>query len=62
MVSALDPPRYRPFATRESDQLTVAEPEVIRFLQTRRDNGVPAWQRWQAARAVEAYRQHILNR
>ncbi len=43
------------------DPLTVADPEVIRFPRTLRDNGVPAWQRLQAARAVEAYRQHILK-
>ncbi len=45
----------------KTEPLTVAEPEVIRFPQTLRDDGVPTWQRWRAARAVEAYRQHILN-
>ena len=34
---------------------------MIRFLQSLRDHGVPAWQRLQAARAVEAYRQHVLK-
>ena len=41
--------------------LPVTEPDVIRFLQSLRDNGVPAWQRLQAARAIEAYGQHILQ-
>ena len=37
------------------EALPVSESNVIRFLQTLRDNGVPAWQRLQAVRAVEAY-------
>jgi integron integrase len=37
-------------------KLSVTEGEVIRFLQTLRDNGTPAWQRLQAVRAVEMYR------
>ena len=41
--------------------LPVEEATVIDFLKSLRDNGVPAWQRLQAARAVEAYRQHILG-
>ncbi len=45
----------------EKDALSVAEPEVIGFLRSLRDNGVHAWQRLQAARAVEAYRRHILK-
>ena len=44
-----------------TETLPVGEPEVILFLKSLRDNGVPAWQRLQAARAVEAYRQQILK-
>ena len=43
----------------KSETLPVEEAEVIRYLQSLRDHGVPAWQRLQAARAVEAYRKHI---
>ena len=46
----------------KTDALSVDEPEVIRFLKALRDNGTPAWQRLQAARAVEAYRQHIVKK
>ena len=38
------------------DKLSVTEGEVIRFLQSLRDNGTPAWQRLQAVRAIEMYR------
>ena len=43
------------------DPLSVSTLEVIRFLQSLRDRGVPAWQRLQAARAVEAYRKFVLR-
>jgi len=36
-----------------TDTLPVDEHEVIRFLQSLRDNGVPAWHRLQAALAVD---------
>ena len=42
-------------------QLPVAKSDVVRFLRSLRDNSVPAWQRLQAARAVEAYRDLILR-
>ena len=42
--------------------LTITQPAVIQFLRTLRDNGVPAWQRLQAVRAIEAYRQHVLQK
>ena len=45
----------------KQDALPISESDVIRFSQSLRDHGVPAWQRLQAVRAVEAYRQHILN-
>jgi len=41
--------------------LSVTEAEVIRFLRTLRDNGTPAWQRLQAVRAVELYRNLVLK-
>ncbi len=45
----------------KTDELPVDESVVIRFLQSLRDNGVPAWQRLQGARAVETYREHVLE-
>ena len=42
-------------------KLSVTEGEVIRFLQTLRDNGTPAWQRLQAVRAIEMYRDLVLK-
>ena len=44
-----------------SGKLSVTEAEVIRFLRTLRDNGTPAWQRLQAVRAVEMYRDLVLK-
>ena len=44
-----------------SDWLEVSERSVIRFLRSLRDNGIPAWQRLQAARAVESYRNLVLK-
>lgn len=41
--------------------LSVTEAEVIRFSQSLRDKGIPAWQRLQAVRAIEAYRDLVLN-
>ncbi len=41
--------------------LSVTREEVLRFLQTLRDNGTPAWQRLQAVRAVELYRNLVLK-
>ncbi len=39
----------------------MSEPSVILFLQGLRDNGTPAWQRLQAVRAVEMYRNLVLH-
>ena len=44
-----------------SEQLFVHEEALLSFLRTIRDRGVPAWQRLQAVRAIEAYRQHVLK-
>jgi len=44
-----------------SDSLEVSEKAVIRFLRSLRDSGTPAWQRLQAARAVESYRNLVLK-
>jgi len=41
--------------------LVVTLPVVIRFLRSLRDNGVPAWQRLQATKAIELYRSKILG-
>jgi integron integrase len=42
-------------------RLPMTESTVIRFLRELRDNGTPAWQRLQAVRAVELYRDLVLN-
>lgn len=47
--------------THSASNLSVSEAEVIRFLRTRRDNGTLAWQRLQAVRAVELYRNLVLK-
>lgn len=41
--------------------LPIETNRVIRFLQNLRDNGTPAWQRLQAVKAVEAYRNYVLK-
>lgn len=43
-------------------RMPVSEQGVISFSQTLRDSGAPAWQRWQAVRAIECYRDLVLNR
>lgn len=48
--------RYASVVDSVDGKLSVTEPDVIRFLRTLRDNGTPAWQRLQAVRAVELYR------
>ena len=47
--------------THNTGKLSVTEGKVIQFLQTLRDNGTPAWQRLQAVRAVELYRNLVLE-
>ena len=58
-------PRWiRRYASSCSDlggSLPVSEPRVIEFLRSLRDHGTPAWQRLQAVRAIEAYRQLVLG-
>ncbi|MFN3194236.1 MAG: integron integrase [Aureliella sp.] len=44
------------------DVLNVDEALVIRYLQSLRDNGTPAWQRLQAARALERYQVILIRR
>ena len=41
--------------------LRVTEADVIAFSRSLRDNKTPAWQRLQAVRAVEAYRDLVLR-
>ena len=41
--------------------LVVSNETVLHFLRSLRDNQVPAWQRLQAARAVQCYRTNVLN-
>ncbi len=44
-----------------SARLDFSEQSVIRFLQSLRDRGIPAWQRLQATRAIESYRNLVLQ-
>ena len=44
------------------DNLPVNEHTVLRFSRALLANGAPAWQRWQAVRAVECYRDLVLKR
>ena len=53
--------RYASMFETSQGKLVVTEANVIRFLQTLRDHGTPAWQRLQAARAVECYRDLVLK-
>ena len=53
--------RYESLVEMTPTGLPVTEAEVIRFLRTLRDNGTPAWQRLQALRAVEMYRNLVLK-
>jgi hypothetical protein len=39
----------------ENVAVPVSEPLVVNYLQSLRDNGTKAWQRLQAARAIEMY-------
>lgn len=43
-------------------ELPVNEHSVIRFSKTLLKNGAPAWQRWQAVRSIECYRDLVLKR
>jgi integron integrase len=53
--------RYAEAVGSQHGNLPVTEAGVVRFLRRLRDNGTPAWQRLQAARAVEAYQQVVLG-
>lgn len=53
--------RYAESVGSHRGNLPVTEADVVRFLRCLRDNGTPAWQRLQATRAVEAYRQEVLG-
>lgn len=52
--------RYAPEATVVHGNLAVDEEIVVAFSRSLRDSGTPAWQRLQAVRAVEAYRDLVL--
>ncbi len=53
--------RYAQAAKTIDQRVSVTAEEVIRFSRSLRDNGTPAWQRLQAVRAVEAYRDLVLK-
>ena len=53
--------RYAETVTEQEGKLFVVQDEVVRFSQMLRDNGTPAWQRLQAVRAIEAYRDLVLE-
>ena len=42
-------------------RLVVAEKPITEFLRNLRDSGTPAWQRLQAVRAIELYRNAVLR-
>ena len=52
--------RYAETVALVDGKLSVTEAEVIQFSRSLRDSGTPAWQRLQAVRAVEAYRNLVL--
>jgi len=53
--------RYAATVPMVGGELPVTGADVIKFSQSLRDNGTPAWQRLQAVRAVEAYRNLVLK-
>jgi hypothetical protein len=53
--------RYASSVDATAEKLPVTEADVIRFSRSLRDSGTPAWQRLQAVRAVEAYRNLVLQ-
>jgi hypothetical protein len=53
--------RYAASVTAVNDRLPVSSEEVIRFLRSLRDSQTPAWQRLQAVRAIETYRNLVLQ-
>ena len=53
--------RYASSLNVAEGNLPVSEEEVIRFLRSLLVNRIPAWQRLQAVRAVEAYRNLVLQ-
>ena len=50
------------FPARGRGDLPVNRHAVIEFSKSLLGNGAPAWQRWQAVRAIESYRNSVLNR
>jgi len=53
--------RYASAINVVAGDLSVTEAEVIAFSRSLRDRGLPAWQRLQAVRAIEAYRTLVLQ-
>ena len=53
--------RYASSVEATEGDLPVTESQVIQYLRSLRDHGTPAWQRLQAVRAVEAYRNLVLQ-
>ena len=53
--------RYAETVTSQNGNLTVTLDAVVAFSRSLRDNRVPSWQRLQAVRAVEAYRDLVLR-
>ncbi len=54
--------RYAGTVREKDGYLPVSKSEVVGFLQILRDRGVPAWQRLQAARAIDWYCRVVLQR
>ena len=53
--------RYASSVKAVEGKLPVSQDEVIRFLQSLLKSKTPAWQRLQAVRAIEAYRNLVLR-
>lgn len=53
--------RYASTLSAKHDRLSITVEDVVRFSRLLRDNGTPAWQRLQAVRAVESYRNLVIR-
>ena len=53
--------RYAQAVTADNENVSVTETLVVQFSRSLRDSGTPAWQRLQAVRAVESYRNLVLR-
>jgi len=50
------------FRLNDSDIIALNDSDVIRFLQSLRDNRYPAWRRLQAAKALDCYQRYVVGK